>query len=123
MGLIIDEILNRKKLVEDQNILPTFSIIPILVTTAKLFLANTDVESININSGNYESNFSYKPVEWVILSYPYTPSLHQTAQRLEINIPEYRNFESRGLHTKEGIIVVTVSGLVSFIDKLNSLAK
>ncbi len=118
-GVIIDEIKQRNKNPQATNI-PDILIFPIIVTTAQLFVCDSDRNNIDIESGNYKTGLPLKQVDWTLLSHPYTPSQQFGIQRLEITNAEYEDFYSRGRNRKEGIIIVNSNKIADFIALLNS---
>lgn len=117
-GIVIDEIKQRNKNPESPA-MSDILILPIVVTTAQLFICKEDRENIELSSGNYKKELPLKEVGFTILSHPFTPSQQFGIERLEIKNTEYYDFYNRGRNTKDGIIIVNANHLTDFINLLS----
>lgn len=114
-GFLIKELNERKKSGLDK--VADFALFPIIVTNAPLYICRYNDKSLDILTGNNKGDLEIESVPWLILKYPFTPpqSLHQ--QHLNVTLETYSLPETRGSHSKEGILILNSSNIKEFFEE------
>jgi len=104
LGFVQQELGEREK--SQSSTTDGLIILPVLITTARLFVADADVSEIDLSTGNLAAPLSLKSVPWVVLLHPFTPSYNAGEQHLRVNVPSYVPPLERGCYQKEAIVVL-----------------
>ncbi len=91
-------------------------VFPIIVTTAKLHIIDSEKLSVDLTSGKVDkTTIRDKEVDWVLFEYPMSPSLQVKAE------PVYALYDfAKELATKMGCVVIRADKLITFLSKFNS---
>lgn len=95
-----------------------FCVFLLVVTTAPLQVAELPGESLDLENGLYLGDLILKDVPWLILHYPFTPTASFGTSHLQVNIPGYSDPVQRGLHSKEGVMIVNAQHIERFLQLL-----
>jgi len=104
LGFVQQEFTERRK--PQSTSTDRLILVPVLVTTAPLFVAEVDVSEIDLSTGNLAAPLQLKPVPWVVLRHPFTPSYNAGEHHLRVNVPSYLPPLERGCYQKESIVVL-----------------
>ena len=90
-------------------------VLPLLVTTAPLFICEVPAGSVDLLSGNLKTNAQMSEVDWLVLKHPFTPSAALGGKALPVGRDGYVDPTQRGFLLKEGISMVRASALLDFM--------
>lgn len=75
LGFLLQEVNQRKlRKIDCNDYESNFRLLPLLLTTAPLSVCELDPQSVDILSGNHQSEVVTTDVPYLILQYPFTPS-------------------------------------------------
>ena len=118
INFLLSELKSRSKNTQSLP-LDNFLVFPLLITTAKLSLCLTQDQNADLKSGNSIDDLSLQEVSCVILNHPYTPSTENTKVFLQLDIEGYQSPIDRGVHAKEGIIILSAENITNFVKSLH----
>jgi hypothetical protein len=109
LGFVQQELVERRKpraVTTDRLLL-----MPVLVTTAPLFIAEVDLQAIDLSTGNLNAPLPMRSVPGLVLRHPFTPSYAPGEQHLRLDADNYIAPAERGAYQKESILVVSADHL------------
>ena len=94
------------------------SIIPVLVTTADIYVARFNVSDISLMTGNLTSGLAEQPADWVVLKHPFAvPSVSKAVDFRYYQSANPADLENWKQQFRESIFVVRAEKLKSFFSK------
>ena len=111
-NLIASEFEARKN--AQSSSLPNLVFLPVIITTAELFVCLVQDQKADLLSGNSIGNLVLQDVPYVILNHPFTPSAQLGRKHLRVDLPDYQSLFNRGVHSQEGIFVISAENITSF---------
>ena len=93
-GFVLQELQERERHLSSEA--QYRAVLPLLVTTAPLSICEVDAKSIDLTSGNLNGIARTTDVDWLVLSFPFTPSVALGGERLWVG-PE-------GMHTRTSAV-------------------
>jgi len=117
LNFLASELTNRSKNTQSLP-LDNFVVFPLVITTAMLSVCFTQDQNADLQSGNSIDDLSLQEVSSVILNHAYTPSTENGKRFLEVEIEGYHSPIDRGVHSKEGIIILSAENITSFVKSL-----
>lgn len=121
LGFLFREIEARIAIKDETNFDPsTVAIFPLLITTAPLYICEFSLEAIDIITGNHEGEIKTKPVDWLILKHPFTPSSDVDDSKRLFFGGGYVSPRARAYNYKEGIMVINSEVLPKFFELINA---
>lgn len=111
MALEIEKRARKDELSREESVL----FVPVIVTTAQLFIATADVSKVALNSGKLEKKgLNLKPVSWLVYEYSLTADL-----LLPVNTGSERWSSTREDNLRRrDILIVNSEKLTEFLQKL-----
>lgn len=97
-----------------------FQLFLLIVTTAPLQIAELPPGCIDLPSGSHKGELKASDVPWLVLNYPFTPPSTLGSQHLQVNSEGYIDPMLRGMHSKEGIMIVNAQHVVRFFEHLRN---
>lgn len=116
-GLIIEHVVNQVTTGRDYDHFPVI-FLPVVVTNANLFLCKFNPKDIDSHSGHITKNPEYEKMDSIIYEYP-TPKEVQFPEPLSANLSS----EFKDWVQKWHVLIMSPSGLVSFLDKIENIKK
>ena len=98
--------------------LENFTIFPLVITTAQLFVCLTQDQNANLLSGDSAGDLLLQQIPCVILNQAFTPSSENGREYLKIDLAGYHSPIDRGNHAKEGIVILTAEAITNFFKSL-----
>ncbi len=103
-----------------QSLLPleNFTLFPLIITTAQLFVCLTKDQNADLLSGNSTGDLPLQKIPYAVLNHAFTPSTENGREYLKVDLSGYHSPIDRGVHAKEGIIVLTAQTIANFFKSL-----
>lgn len=98
--------------------LDNFTLFPLVITTAQLSVCLTQDQNADLLSGNSTGDLILQEIPYVILNHAFTPSTENGREYLKVNVAGYHSPIDRGVHAKEGIVILTAKNITSFFKSL-----
>jgi len=96
-----------------------FTLFPLIITTAQLFICLTKDQNADLPTGNSIGDLPLQKVPYLVLNHAFTPSTENGRQYLKINLPGYHSPIDRGRHAKEGVVILHAESIVDFFKSLH----
>jgi hypothetical protein len=90
-------------------------IVPVLVTTAGLYVAAFDVSRISLQTGNLEGNLALTPQDWLILKHPFSEMTNTSFRDFRKDSPHGQDSKHWSQMHRESLFVVNSTKLPQFL--------
>lgn len=98
--------------------LDNFTVFPLVITNAELFVCLTQNQNADLLNGNSIGDLILEKIPSVILNHAFTPSTQNGREFLKLNVSGYHSPIDRGIHAKEGIVILAAESITSFFKSL-----
>jgi hypothetical protein len=116
-GFLLQELKERGK--PGAQVGANFSSFPVIVTTAPIRFCTNSSQSADLASGRHIGDAQFEDLGWVLLNFPFSPA--QVGEHLAVQMPEYTDPQTRGMHGKEGVVIVNSERLRDFLEFIEAL--